>query len=111
MCSQNRSTNMTGSGSSTPPVPKKNAQETKTLCNGPAPTSHARHPRHHDAKNRIRALPRQPAEGLDPHAIEVQEYLHNVIITKVLPVAHLCTNIVRFIVRAQDSGGIIDSAL
>ena len=56
-------------------------------------------------------LPRPPAEGLDPHTIELLEYLHIVIITIVLLVAPLCANIVPFFGRAQDSGGIIDSAL
>ena len=58
-----------------------------------------------------RSHPLPPTEGLDPHTIELLEYLHNVIITKVLPVAPLCRNIVPFFDRAQNPGGIINSAV
>ena len=56
-------------------------------------------------------IPKKKKHQRKASTIELLEYLHNVIITMVLPVAPLCRNIVPFFDRAQDPGGIINSAV
>ena len=94
---------MTVSGSCIPPVPKKKTHK-KQKSTATDLLTRVMHAIHAIIPPIIRPHQRKAS------TIELLEYLHNVIITMVLPVAPLCRNIVPFFDRAQNSGGIINSA-